>query len=92
MSVERKIKITSIVFTTVFVMLSVILIGEFIYIGNLNSTKSGLEGSLNSLQNDINSYSTQNTYLLDRETYLRDYAHETLSDQALADEIWFIGK
>lgn len=87
---KKKLTIITSTFVTIGFILFIILIVQFIKIGNLNNTKNNLESTYNQIQEQIYDYTNQNN-ILNQESTLEDYAHSALN-YGKDGEIWFTGK
>jgi len=87
---KKKLTIITSICVTIGSILLLVLIVQFIKIGNLNKTKSNLETTYNQIQEQIYEFSSQND-ILNQESSLEDYAHSALN-YGKDGEIWFTGK
>ena len=90
-SSEKKVKLITIMIICVAFVLMLILTIQFIKIGNLNAKKANLQNSYNTLEENIEKYSSEMKYYQDKEQYLKDYAHQYL-DWSKPGETIYVSK
>lgn len=77
---EKLVKIITATVVSVVVLLSIILVYQFISIANLRNKEQTLNTQLETLEEDIYNYSQENAYLQSPE-FFEDYAREVLGWQ-----------
>ena len=85
---EKRAKYISIAVVILAFVLTIVLIYQFIHLGQLKAKEVELNNSLASLEEVIADYSKQKDYYSDRETYLDEYAHEVLN-MSKDGETWY---
>lgn len=73
----KKIRIATAIIVSVVVLLTIVLIYQFIVINNLRSVENRLAYDLEQMEEDIYNYSQENAYLQSPE-FFEDYAREVL--------------
>lgn len=84
---KKVVLLTSVIVTAIFVLL-VVLVIQFVKIGNLRRKENDLTSSYNSLTGRIRDYENQLPDLEDRDNFLAQYAHE--HNWGKAGDKWYV--
>lgn len=88
----RAIKITTILTSIIMFVCIIVLVFQFIKIGNLKEKTEKLNAYKTQLEEQINDYNTTNAYYDNNRTeFLEDYAREVLG-WGQKDSTWYVKK